>query len=80
MHNIIDKTQSYAYFIDNDDHAKKKSARSTKLFEGKAKMNCIDAIEKIMYDSEIEQSHNILHEDSSSTCKSYFNLYHLLLF
>jgi len=78
MHNIIDKTQSYAYSTDNDDHAKKKSARSTKLFEGKA-MNRKDAIEKILYDSEVEESHNILHEDSSSTCKSYFNLYYLLL-
>lgn len=81
MDKIIHKTQSYAYSTDNDDHAKKKSACSTKFFQGKAKTSREDAIEKIMYHSESEESHNSLYEQSSSaTCKSHFNLYHLLLF
>lgn len=71
------KTQSYAYSTDDDDHAKERSARSTKFFQGKTEMSHQETIEKIMYnDNEIEESR----EDSSSTsCEYDFNLYHLLL-
>ncbi|XP_011858652.1 PREDICTED: uncharacterized protein LOC105556179 [Vollenhovia emeryi] len=69
MQKIIRQTQSYAYSTDNDEHAKERSTRSIKFFEGKAKMNREEAIEKIMYGSDNERSRNSSHEYSSSvTC------------
>lgn len=50
----MQKKQLYFYSTDNDDHANKKSERSTKFFQGKAKTKCKDAIDKIMYGGEIE--------------------------
>lgn len=71
--------QIYCYSTDNDDHAENKSKHCTKFFEEKAKGKSEDAIDKIMYDSEIIEARNSSNESNFSITCIYIYISHCFI-